>query len=74
MQRECATKKCSCFKNSVKCSVYCHYDSKYDCGFLASLALRTEVALKDKESEEQGGKRGKGVKRQRANAEGDTIN
>jgi hypothetical protein len=53
------TKKCSCFKNSVKCSVHCYYNSKYNCGFLASLVLYTEVGLKDKESKEQGGKRGR---------------
>jgi hypothetical protein len=71
---KCATTKCSCFKNSVKCSVHCHHDSEHDYGFLASLALRIEVALKDKESEKLGGKKGKGAKRWRANIEGDTVN
>ena len=71
---QCATKRCSCFKNNVKCSVHCHHNSEHDCGFLASLALRTEVALVTKESEKKGGKKGKAVKRRRANTEGDTIN
>jgi hypothetical protein len=71
---QCAIKRCSYFKNNVKCSVHCHYNSEHDCGFLASLALYTEVALVTKESEKKGGKKGKAVKRRRANTEGDTIN
>jgi hypothetical protein len=41
----CATKRCNCWKNDRKCSVYCHADKDYDCGWLASMALRTEKAL-----------------------------
>lgn len=28
--------------------MHCHVDGGYDCGFLASLANRTEAALKEK--------------------------
>jgi hypothetical protein len=65
----CATNRCRCFKEKKKCSVHCHDSAEHDCGYLASLALRTEIALIEKEK--QGPKKGK--KRQRANTQGDTI-
>ena len=77
---KCATKRCSCFKNNTKCSVHCHHDSEHDCGFLASLALRTEVglvakeALLTKESMKLGRPKGNAVKRRRANTEGESVN
>jgi hypothetical protein len=40
-----ATKRCNCWKNDCKCSVYCYADKDHDCGWLASMALRTEKAL-----------------------------
>jgi hypothetical protein len=51
------------YKNKQKCSVYCHYDLQYDCGYLASLALRTKVALIEKEKEAEG--KGKGRQKTR---------
>lgn len=41
----CNTKRCRCFKENQRCSVYCHFSAEHDCGFLASLDLRTEKAL-----------------------------
>ena len=39
------TRRCRCFKEVKRYLVYCHYDSKYDYSFLASLGDRTEIAL-----------------------------
>lgn len=42
----CNSRRCRCFKEQKKCSVHCHGgDDDHDCGFLASLELRTEKAL-----------------------------
>jgi hypothetical protein len=40
-----ATKRCNCWKNKRECSVYYHADKDHDCGWLASMACRTEKAL-----------------------------
>jgi hypothetical protein len=42
-----STKRCKCFKEGKRCSVHCHDSAEHDCGFLASLALWTELAMKD---------------------------
>jgi hypothetical protein len=58
---QCASKRCRCVKEGVKCSVYCHgADTDHDCGNLASLIVHTEVALKAR-------------KRARANTVGDRV-
>jgi hypothetical protein len=58
---KCNTKQCRCFKEQKKCSVHCHRgDGDYDCGFLSSLAVRTEKALAS-------------CKRARANTAGDVV-
>lgn len=58
---KCNTKRCRCFKEQKKCSVHCYSgDDDHDCGFLASLALRTEKALVSQ-------------KWARANTAGDTV-
>jgi hypothetical protein len=42
----CNKKRCRCFKEQKKCTIHCHGgDEDHDCGFLASLALRTEKAI-----------------------------
>jgi hypothetical protein len=71
---KCATKRCNCFKNGKRCSVHCHSNAEHDCGFLASLALRTEVAMKEKgkESDDEISERRRG-KRARANTAGDVA-
>jgi hypothetical protein len=74
---KCGTNRCSCFKNKKKCSVYCHYNSEHDCGYLASLALRTKVALikKEKEAKSSGKEKPKArSKRRRANTARDDVN
>jgi len=60
-KRECNTKRCCCFKEQQKCSIHCHGgdDDNHDCGFLSSLAVRTEKAMSRK--------------RERANTAGDTA-
>jgi hypothetical protein len=64
---QCATKRCRCFKEGKRCSVHCHDSAEHDCGFLASLALRTELAIKDNPSKKRG------TKRQRANTAGKAV-
>jgi hypothetical protein len=63
----CATKRCRCFKQGKKCSVHCHDSAEHDCGFLASLALRTELAMKDNPAKKRG------TKRLRANTMGKVV-
>jgi hypothetical protein len=63
----CATKRCRCFKEGKKCSVYCHDLVKHDCGFLVSLALRIELAMKDNLAKKRG------TKRLRANTMGKVV-
>lgn len=71
----CYNKRCNCFKNQVKCSVYCHDDTEHDCGYLASLALRTEAALVAKDRGDEGKREGlrKARKRARANTAGEDL-
>ena len=63
----CATKRCRCFKEDKKCLVYCHDLAEHDCGFLASLALRTGLVLKDNPAKKRG------TKRLRANTTGKVV-
>jgi len=61
----------------MKCSVHCHADEEHDCGYLASLALRTEVAIvenkeKEKEVEVEVEQEVRKSKRQRANTVGES--
>jgi hypothetical protein len=44
-KKKYTTKRCNCFKNKMKYSIYCYSDTEHDCGYLASLALRTKVAM-----------------------------
>ena len=44
----CKTNRCRCVKEGQKCSIHCHIDKDFDCGFLASLSLRTEKGLIEK--------------------------
>ena len=67
----CGNKRCRCWKEGKKCSVHCHDSTEHDCGFLASLALRTEVAMVD--NPEKDLEKGRGKKRQRANAAGKAV-
>jgi hypothetical protein len=53
----CVTKRYKCFKEGKKCSVHCYDSAEHDCGFLASLALRIEVAMKDNPAKKRGTKR-----------------
>jgi hypothetical protein len=67
----CATKRCNCWKNERKCSVYCHADKDHDCGWLASMALRTEKALMPRvDSDDEVVVEPRKSKRQRANTAG----
>ena len=34
-----------CFKNELRCSVYCHKDDDHDCGNLKPLSEHTELSL-----------------------------
>jgi len=63
----CATKRYRYFKEDKKCSVHCHDLTEHDCGFLASLALRTKLALKDNPVKKRG------TKRLRANTTGKVV-
>ena len=45
----CGTRRCRCYKNDLKCSIYCH-NTDYDCKNLKSLAERTEIFLMPRES------------------------
>ena len=66
----CNTRRCRCFKEQQKCSVHCHTSNDdYDCGFLASLALRTEKGIVAKEKALVL----RSQKRARANTAGDQV-
>ncbi len=60
-------KRYRCFKEGKKCSVYCYDLAKHDYGFLVSLALRTEVTMKDNPVKKRG------TKRLRANTMGKVV-
>jgi hypothetical protein len=66
---KCASRRCRYFKEGKRCSVHCHVDAEHDCGFLASLANCTEVALKEKKK----GDFIKGKKMARADKEEETT-
>jgi hypothetical protein len=66
---KCASRRCRCFKEGKRYSVHCHVDVEHNCGFLAGLANRTEVALKEKKK----GDFIKGKKIARAGKEEETI-
>src|SRR4051794_19886965 len=38
----CKTKKCVCYKNDVRCSIYCHAEDDHSCINLSDLADITE--------------------------------
>jgi hypothetical protein len=63
----CVTKHYKCFKEGKKCSVHYYDSAKHDCGFLASLALRTELVMKDNPTKRRG------TKRLRANIVGKVV-
>jgi len=71
--------RCRCFKEGKKCLVYCYDSLEHDCGHLASLAIRTEIVIKEKEKRKKAdgkanGKAGeKARKRQRANTQGNSV-
>ena len=48
-KKGCGTWRCRCYKNDLKCSIYCH-NTDYDCGNLKPLTERTEVSLMPRES------------------------
>ena len=63
----CTTKCCRYFKEDKKCLIHYHDSAEHDCGFLASLALQTELALKDNPVKKRG------TKRLRANTTGKVV-
>ena len=44
-KKTCDTRRCRCFKNELRCSVYCHKDDDHDCGNLKPLSEHTELSL-----------------------------
>jgi hypothetical protein len=77
---KCGNNRCRCFKEGKKCSVYCHDSSEHDYGHLASLAIRTEIIIKEKEKRKKANRKagekarkGGARKRQRANTQGDSV-
>jgi len=48
-KKSCSNRRCRCFKNDFKCSIYCHtkVSNDHDCGNLSVLAERTQIGLKD---------------------------
>jgi hypothetical protein len=69
----CYNKRYNCFKNQVRCFVHCHSDAEHDCGFLASLVLRTEIGLGEKSIEKEREIAKGGSKRLRSNTEGEYL-
>jgi hypothetical protein len=75
----CNTRRCRCFKEQKNCSIHCHGgDDDHDCGFLASMALRTEKALVSRAKAKVDSGLGSGLglrsgKRARANTAGDAV-
>ena len=66
---KCSNNRCYYFKEGKKCLVY-YYDSlEYNCGHLASLAIRIEIIIKEKEKRKKANRKAnrKARKRQRAN-------
>ena len=48
-KKGCGTLRCRCYKNDLKCSIYCH-NTDYDCGNLKPLTECTEVSPMPRES------------------------
>ena len=48
-KKGCGTRRCRCYKNDFKYSIYCH-NTDYDCKNLKPLAERTEISLMPRES------------------------
>ena len=48
-KKGCRTRRCRCYKNDLKCSIYCH-NTDYDCSSLEPLTERTEIPLSPRES------------------------
>ena len=46
-KKSCSNRRCGCFKNDLKCSIYCHtkVSTDHDCGNLSALAEWTQVGL-----------------------------
>jgi len=46
-KKSCSNRRCRCFKDDLKCSIYCHtkVSTDHDCGNLSALAERTQVGL-----------------------------
>jgi len=72
---KCGNNRCRCFKEGKKCLVYCHDSLEHDCGHLASLAIQTEIVIKEKEKRKKanGKAREKARKRQQANTQGNSV-
>ena len=49
-KKACDMRRCRCFKNDSKCSVYCHKSDEHNCGNLKPLSERTEISLLPRES------------------------
>jgi hypothetical protein len=63
----CNTKRCKCFKEGRKCSVYCHESADQNCEILAGLAPQDEPDLEGNPT-----KKGR-TKRQRVNTTGNAV-
>jgi len=46
-KKSCSNRRCRCFKNDLKYSIYCYtkVSTDHDCGNLSALAERTQVRL-----------------------------
>jgi hypothetical protein len=71
---KCGNNRCRCFKEGKKCLVYYHDSLEHDYSHLASLAIRTEIIIKEKEKRKKANRKarekarkGGARKRQRAN-------
>jgi len=49
-KKACDMRRCRCFKNDSKCSVYCHKSVEHNFGNLKLLSERTETSLLPRES------------------------
>jgi len=76
---KCGNNRCCCFKEGKKCLVYCHDSLEHDCGHLASLAIQTEIVIKEKEKRKKANRKANGKarekarKRQQANTQGNSV-
>ena len=46
-KKSCSNRRCQCFKNDLKCSIYCHtkVSTSHDCDNLSVLAERAQIGL-----------------------------